>query len=355
LLAAILTAAALWLCVRSIRRRTARSAVVWGIGTIVGVVIAVAARVDVVDALHAGSVGASVFVGLRAVFGAIIGLVSFSILLAGTVAVAFAAGFAYGGAFAGGVAAAFVAFLSSFARRSSWEGYFQASFFLITGCTCLAAAYELAPLAAWRRSGPLVLFLGLLAVINTPFDWASLGVTRALLRRGLELGGWWPYALALADAVCAVVIITIFTVASVLSIQFFDDLAVHSAGDDARLLPLDKLFDDIKTKPSAPEFWWVYAMLLSTMIPSLVNLAISGASLLRGVPWVSTLLLWSMPEESAPARHDRPWIALLLTLQLFIGAVIGIIAQGVLARVLGHLVALATFRARSGRPRACSR
>jgi hypothetical protein len=30
------------------------------------------------------------------------------------------------------------------------------------------------------------------ALLNAPFDWASLGLTRALLRRGLELGGWWP-------------------------------------------------------------------------------------------------------------------------------------------------------------------
>ena len=39
----------------------------------------------------------------------------------------------------------------------------------------------------WQITGPLVLFLGLLSLLNAPFDWASLGLTRALLRRGLEL------------------------------------------------------------------------------------------------------------------------------------------------------------------------
>src|SRR5262249_43990762 len=34
---------------------------------------------------------------------------------------------------------------------------------------------------------PSLLFLGLLTLLNAPFDWASLGLTRALLRRGLEL------------------------------------------------------------------------------------------------------------------------------------------------------------------------
>ena len=52
----------------------------------------------------------------------------------------------------------------------------------------------------WIFGGPFLLFLGLLTLLNAPFDWASLGLTRALLRRGLELGGWWPYLLALADA-----------------------------------------------------------------------------------------------------------------------------------------------------------
>jgi hypothetical protein len=37
----------------------------------------------------------------------------------------------------------------------------------------------------------------------------SLGLTRALLRRGLELGGWWPYLLALVDAALAGVIMLV--------------------------------------------------------------------------------------------------------------------------------------------------
>ena len=47
---------------------------------------------------------------------------------------------------------------------------------------------------------------------------------------------------------------------------------------------LDALFDGIATHPTAPEYWWIYALLLSTMIPSLINLVIGGASLSRGVP-----------------------------------------------------------------------
>jgi hypothetical protein len=41
-------------------------------------------------------------------------------------------------------------------------------------------------------------------------------------------------------------------------------LAEHFGRADAHVLPLDKLFDGIAAKPSAPEYWWVYALLLST-------------------------------------------------------------------------------------------
>jgi hypothetical protein len=182
----------------------------------------------------------------------------------------------------------------------------------------------------WRATGPLLLFLGLLTLLNAPFDWASLGLTRALLRRGLELGGWWPYLLAIADAMLAAGVITLLTIVCVLGVQAFDDLAVLSGGDDARVLPLSDLFNGIEAHPSAPELWWVYALLLSTMIPSLVNLMIGGASLLRGVPWITKLLLWLMPERAPPRPFDRAWIAVLLTLQVFVGAMIGFILQGLL-------------------------
>ena len=57
--------------------------------------------------------------------------------------------------------------------------------------------------------GLLLLVVGLLTLLNAPFDWASLGLTRALLRRGLELGGWWPCLLALVDALAAAFIVAL--------------------------------------------------------------------------------------------------------------------------------------------------
>jgi hypothetical protein len=151
---------------------------------------------------------------------------------------------------------------------------------------CLAAAAILSHSEAWwGLAGPLVLFMGLLTLLSAPFDWASLGLTRALLRRGLELGGWWPYLLALADAVLA----------------------------------------------GAPEYWWVYALLLSSMIPSFINLVIGGLALTRGIPGLPYLLLNFMPTGKAVPGFDRAWLGLVLTGQIFVGAFLGLAAQALLA------------------------
>ena len=85
-------------------------------------------------------------------------------------------------------------------------------------------------------AGPLVLFPGLLTLKNAPFDWASLGLTRALLRRGLELGGWWPMILALVDAAAAALIVAMLAIAMALGVQAFDSLAVLGGGQ--AVLPL---------------------------------------------------------------------------------------------------------------------
>jgi hypothetical protein len=86
-----------------------------------------------------------------------------------------------------------------------------------------------------------------------------------------------------------------------------------------------------RVQPSAPEYWWVYALLLSTMIPSLLNLMIGGASLLRGIPGLPALLLRFMPAGKAVPAFDRTWLALVLTCQVFVGAFLSIAAQFVLA------------------------
>jgi hypothetical protein len=197
---------------------------------------------------------------------------------------------------------------------------------------CFAAARRLSALHLWQTLGALLFFLGLLTLLNAPFDWFSLGLTRALMRRGLELGGWWPYGLAIVDAALATLIAAVLAIVMVIGLQTFDGFAVQGGGEP--VLPLDALFNGISKTPSgisndptAPEYWWVYALLLSTMIPSLVNLAIGGTSLLRGIPGFPRLLLHFIPATGNVPKFDRAWIAAVMTTQVLLGTVLGIAAQ----------------------------
>jgi hypothetical protein len=112
-------------------------------------------------------------------------------------------------------------------------------------------------------------------------------------------------------------------------VQVFDEMVTHGGG--APILTLGPLFDGITKNPGAPEYWWAYALLLSTMIPSLINLAIGGMAFTRGIPGVSRLLLQWIPEGREVPDYRRPLAALVLTGQKSSGAFVGIAAQALLA------------------------
>ena len=237
-------------------------------------------------------------------------------------------------AFAGPSAAAA---LNWIAIRYRWQGVFLSVFLPATIFGCLFAVPLASSTPAEYNAGALLLFFGLLTLLNAPFVWASLGLTRALLRRGLELGGWWPYLLAFADALLAAVTVAVLTVTMVIGVQAFDDVVVRSGGK--AVLPLDELFSGISARPAAPEYWWAYALLLSTMIPSLVNLVIGGTSLLRGLPGPQALLLRFIPMRGGVLKWDRAWIATVLTAEVGVGAALGIAAQVFLVWVIiGHVM-----------------
>src|ERR1700730_15548271 len=162
----------------------------------------------------------------------------------------------------------------------------------------LAAARYLSSFQSWNIAGPLALFLGLLTLVNAPFDWLSLGLTRFLLRRGIEQGGPWPCFYAVIDAIIALALIALLAVAMVFTIDLFDHLAKVGGGN--RVLPPMRLFlDDIRVAPQKPEYWWVYATLFSTMVPSVINLFIAGISFLRGLPMLRKWMRSVMREGEA--------------------------------------------------------
>ncbi len=261
-----------------------------------------------------------------AVAGAVVGAGAGAGAVAGAGVVAFAFAFAFA-----------VAFLDETAKGRNAQGRFLSFFTIAAIAGCLSLPRYLSHTAGWDAAGPLLLFLGLLTVINAPFDWLSLGLTRGLLRRGLEKGGWAPFGFGLLDATLAVVVIALLAAAMVLGVQIFDLMAVQGGG--AAILPLRPLFDGMAKNPSDSEFWWIYFLLLSTMIPSLLNLAIGGTSLLRGLPRFPARLLKSLEPGRRIAFPNRVFIALELTSQWAIGTALAVTVQiGLLFGFIFHVL-----------------
>ncbi len=224
--------------------------------------------------------------------------------------------------------------LNGRAIRGGWQHKFQVGLIAFLLLITLLAPAFVAGGELWPVFGSLLLFLGLLTLLNAPFDWASIGLTRLLLRRGLEKEGWWPVWLGLLDALLAAPVIVLLTLTCALGIQAFDTMAWFGGGPNARILPLETLFDGIHANPTAPEYWWVYVMLVSTMIPSLVNLTIGTTSMLRGITPIRRWLLARMPATAAPSHTDRALMTTVLSLQVFLAVPIGVLAQGVLLWVV---------------------
>ena len=117
------------------------------------------------------------------------GAVAVAVAMAAAGASAVAGPGAIAAAGAGAVTGAFaVGYIDRCAIHGEWRGWFQLLLIILLIMICFWAANAAATFDAWLGLGAMLLFLGLLTLINAPFDWAALGLTRALLRRGLRAG-----------------------------------------------------------------------------------------------------------------------------------------------------------------------
>jgi hypothetical protein len=215
------------------------------------------------------------------------------------------------------------------ASKPAARAPFSRCSFLAATLAAFAGVWLLSRSDYWGFVGALLLLFGVLTLVNAPFDWFAIGLTRALLRRGLAPGGRGPFFYAAVDAIIAPPVIALLAFVTVFAVQTFDDIAVLRAGPSARILPLDDLFDGLKTRPADPEFWWVWLMLFSTLIPSALNLCIAAASLIRGLPFLNAWIVWRM--TPGVRNSDRLLLASVLSGQI----VGGFLATGLALYFLG--------------------
>ena len=131
-----------------------------------------------------------------------------------------------------------------------------------------------------EAGGTLLVMLTLVPLVNMPFDWASIGVTRGLLRRGSARGASpaLPFLLGIADFLIGLALLVALACALVLALHTADAV-VLAAGADKPLIDVPARLLTLGRTPYDPENWWVYLTLFSTLIPSAFNLAIGMISL----------------------------------------------------------------------------
>lgn len=225
------------------------------------------------------------------------------------------------------VFAAGVALTLHASRKRGWLGIVLLIWSALVFLSALVSPAWMAGLSSWPFAGAVLLFLVILTTLNAPFDWLSLGLTRALLRKGLELGGWWPLVVGLLDLLAAAAVVAMLSVVTLLSVQFFEQLTLWAGGE-----PIVKVKDILAAladprRRLAPEFWWIYAMLFSTLLPSVLNVSLGTLSLLRGVPGLRRQLARRMPIGKSVLASERLWMAPVLATQVMLSGVAGLAAM----------------------------
>jgi hypothetical protein len=223
-------------------------------------------------------------------------------------------------------AGAFTFVTARVAGRSQGHGKAGAFALLWTAIALLfvlVSPLGIAGFGVWFAIGPMLMFLALLTLVNAPFDWITLGLTRTLLRRGLERGGWWPLVYGIVDLLAAALVVMALSVAVLWAVQLFGHFTARGGG--AQVLDPQRVLDALAdpARRAAPEYWWLYAMLFSTLIPSIVNVALGALSLLRGIPGAHARLARRMPDGEAVIESERMWMAPLLAGQAMLSVVIG--------------------------------
>lgn len=269
--------------------------------------------------------GVFVVVGAFASAGAGLGAIAIAI----AIAIPIAGALSEMAAVAFSVAVAFVLVVVVVERsvvRHGWKTLWLGLSSLLMLGVCICAPQWLAGSDKWDQGGVLLLFLGLLTLVNAPFDWLSLGLTRGLLHAGLQRGGAWPWLFALVDAAVACVIVMLLAIAMLLAVHGFNHFTLVGGGQI--LLPLRPLLDGLQATPTAPQFWWIYVLLLSTLFPSLLNLMLGAASLMRSSHWYTGLLQRWMKQHQRHPEEKRHWLPAMLALPWAVGIPAAVLVQG---------------------------
>ncbi len=213
--------------------------------------------------------------------------------------------------------------------------------FTLTGWLCASSG----KIEFWYVVGPSILILLVLTIVNAPIDWLSLGVTRGLIRKGLELRGWMPALFGLIDLVVATILMVCLTACVLFAVQAFNTMTIIGGGE-IFLIPTDYLvaFGDPEQRWK-PQYYWVYIMLFSTMIPSMCNVVIGLMSISRGfAPLYRFIESQKIPTREAVPAANRMLFAPLIAFNRMVcvlgGLVLSILALYIIWTLILPLIGI---------------
>ena len=219
------------------------------------------------------SAGAVASVGAFAVVGT--GAGAISVAFAGTFAFVVAAAGTVTGIVASIIAGIFVVVILIIYRRFSEKGHFFLFYILyflfVAGFICLFL--EQSWLVINLDSFGILLFLVILPMINSVFDWASLGLTRYLLKKSLK-----SFELKKALYYLVDFFLALFSLLFLIGTLFF---VIKAMTADRSIYDLDAFLKRLQSQSLWQAFLspdgWVVIMIFSTFVPSLVHgLAFGG-------------------------------------------------------------------------------
>ncbi|MEP3784017.1 hypothetical protein [Ascidiaceihabitans sp.] len=133
--------------------------------------------------------------------------------------------------------------------------------------------------------------LATLPLINAVFDYISYGLTLQLIKKGRKIGKGLPLLLGLFDAIAALFLLFAVAFTLVCAIAFINHFAATP------LLDIPQTLQDLKSADTRAPYTWLYLTLFTTLVPTLVHLAVAILSALTIVPrgykttiahWIST-------------------------------------------------------------------
>lgn len=222
--------------------------------------------------------------GAFAVAGAVVS--PFAVTIAGAGAGAGAFPFAIAGAVAVAVAIAVVIAVDYLNRRTQYHPVISIMYlvFLLAVAAITLRTLPLITEDRWPDVSYLMLFFGVFPSINALADFASIGLTRYLLRKGLTGLTWLQ---SLIDLLGGLVIFGCLGAGLITYVHFVRTV------DGRALLDLPGMFAGLEQNKG--DYWWLAFMLISTLIPTALHLMVGVGTVLVQYPaplrrWVAAKL-----------------------------------------------------------------